>query len=451
MIQTRKSFFSFSLWPEDIGLLKAEKKHRPHPVLSVLPSLGMPFPIGDDKDSVNHFEGAAMNDLERQKKVFERMKKPPHEKDDPMSDARMQHSANVAHIIGHLCLTHPKLGLDPHEGWMAGALHDLFGESRLKDDGTKGSRKANPKWFWQAGGNHHGPLAALMAETAGVDSDWADAIRHHSTGTHSMTPHMKIMLLADSITPDRGDSPQLRRLRAAALKNPHDAAAMMATALHNAIIHGHDAKELRSGVPYNPFMPDREALRAFRVAGRGHPPHPAILSGAPNGVMVRLHIENPHVRHILSSGLRQSDEEGGEGLATWLTAPDRVAGLFRNALSAVWPILHDRLKEHAKEADDKSNGKSKEVLRNIAIQSKMMNAGSDDNVHYLVRHFDPEWLNGHEGKHPFRQKDTQEPIRIKTKRMQKSAFNAERLLPKSLRHTDDDELHFVQRILPWQG
>lgn len=67
----------------------------------------------------------------------------------------------------------------------------------------------------------HAPVGAYLArrDYGVVDSEILKAIRLHSTGAPNMTPLQKVLFVADYTEPGRPDWPELKALRALALKN----------------------------------------------------------------------------------------------------------------------------------------------------------------------------------------------------------------------------------------
>lgn len=327
-----------------------------------------------------------------------------------LSTEKIQHSANVAQVAGRLATIHPSLGLDPEEAWHAGALHDVAKQSVL------------------ARRSEHGAVGARMLEGEGrLPTEWIDAIRHHSTGTHAMTPHQKVLLIADSISADRGNSKELRAIRRAALYNPDKALRMLLTAHHNASIRGYDPEDVRSGLKFRAFQADTEALNGFRyfdqhgrrvrnlaptsaAALAGEAPHRSQLrqwqqmgvesNPLQEGYRVHLDLYSPEVRNVVGNVLfqleRASPKSRGIIMANWMTnRHDRQAQLFRAYLPSLMPLFRVRYGGALLDAGQikKRSGSLKhfkEIANGIDAQAKLMNAHSDENIDHLREFFDDD-------------------------------------------------------------
>lgn len=460
-----KSWFREAMYPHEAGALtKAEDdaRRRAQSKPELHPSIRIEFPRTNDamKEYVERAEGDLRNN-----NVIRVLLEPKDDMHEPMPDDKIKHTASVASIAGRLAMLHPSLGLDPNDAWLAGALHDRFDRSRLRAKGTDESRKANPDWFWITGHDHHGPLSAAKLEHEGIlDDGWHDAIRHHSTGDHGMHPRMKIMLLADSIGPDRGNSKELQRLRREAFNRPDDAIGMLLNALMNSVTRGHGHNRLQDGVDYDPFRANDKMLRVYRFFGddgsttKHHPLQMAHLVGIRDhitspllegGMTPHLDFHNKNVRRILGSALSQIDQadDKPEAMATWLTARNGRGAMFRMILPAIWPMVSARYGKHIKQAHKESDGQSETTLSDIAAIAKLMNADSSKNEMHVSRFLNNDWLAGKPNARLFviREHMNFDPVHMHPREMHKSFMNIEALLPKSLQHAVEHSWHMADR------
>lgn len=459
----QKSWFNESLYPNETGtLLKAERDVEKNVRPQSFASVRVEFPR--KKGDVKHFEEEAFRDLENHP-AFQALQHPKDATHSPLSKSKLQHIANVASTMGRIAMLHPSMGLDSDTAWLTGATHDMFDESLLRKKGTDESRRANPRWFWATGHDHHGALAAARAEhERKLGPEWIDAIRHHSTGTHRMTPHMKVMLISDSITPDRGNSPELQHLRRTAFRDPHEAVRMLINALHHSVLRGHGHNKIREGLTSDPFRPHTGALQMYqqhddddKPTGQ-HPDSMATIVGlspqnvhSPYGNYPMLDFSNPIMRRVLGSAFMQIDDakDKPEAFATWLTARNAGGGLFRTILPAIWPLIAHKYSSLIRPAEKDSKGQSETTLSDIAALSKLMNAGSSRNILHIRRHISPEWL---EGKHAapifiMRRHMKFTPFVMPPRAMHKSIGTIEELLPESLREESYHDWRLGERAL----
>lgn len=460
-----KSWFREAMYPheagsltkaEDDALRRAKAKPEPHPSIRI--------EFTTNNDAMKEYVERAENDL-RNNDVIKLLLNPKDDMHDPMGDDKIKHTASVASIAGRLALLHPSFGLDPNDAWLAGALHDRFDRSRLREKGTDESRKSNPDWFWITGHDHHGPLSAAKLQHEGIlDDGWHDAIRHHSTGNHGMHPRMKIILLADSIGPDRGKSKELHILRREAFSRPDYAIGMLLNALMNAVTRGHGHNRLQDGVDYNPFHANNNLLRLYRFFGDDggptsrHPLEMTHLVGMRDnitgplfdeGITPHLDFQNKNVRRILGSAFSQIDEadDKPEAMATWLTARNRRGAMFRMILPAIWPLVFARYGKYIKQANKESDGKSETTLSDIAAISKLINADSLKNKTHVSRFLNNDWLAGKPKSQLFiiRQHMNFHPVHMHPREMHKSFMNIEALLPKPLQRPVFYSWHMADR------
>lgn len=469
MDQRKKSWFSEAIYPGESGLLQKAIEEDNHKPETVHRSVTIEFPR--KRRHVKDFEEESMSDL-KSHPVFDLIMKPQEGMNNSLSGKKLRHIANVSSTMGRIALLNPSLGLNPDMAWLAGSLHDLFDESSLRNAGTDESRRANPKWFWVTGHDHHGALAAHMADSDSlIDPEWSDAIRHHSTGIHGMTPHMKVMLLADGISPDRGNSSELKELRHAAFHDPDTAIQMMINALHHSVVRGHGQNKLRDGVTYDPFQPPVKMLRMYRFINndvfnpeRGsetkRPKSFAEMAGIersthnPYGKGV-LDLHNETVQHILDSAFSQIDEskdkDKPEAFARWLTARNLGGAMFRNILPGIWPLVEPRYGQLVKEASRRSDGKSDVTMPDIAALSKLLGAGGGISKEILRRDLNRDWLAGKPGAKIFARIIVKHPIQGKfvmpAREMHKSMGNIENLLPETLQRPLYNDWHIGDRAL----
>jgi hypothetical protein len=182
---------------------------------------------------------------------------------------------------------------------------------------------------------------------------------------------MKVMLLADSISPDRGKSGELKQLRHTTFTDPDAAISMLLNALHHSVLRGHGQNSCRQGVEYDPFRPRVAMLKMYRLFGPDGMPSdnaPSSLSSLsglehtdhnPYGTGT-INLNDELVSHILHSAFNQidesSDKDKPEAFATWLTARNRAGTMFRNLLPSIWPVVWPRygelIQDAKKEATD---------------------------------------------------------------------------------------------------
>lgn len=465
MAQRRKSFFSEAIYPMESGvLLKAEQELREKP-RTTHASVRIEFP--KKKRDFKDFSEHTLEDLQSHP-AWKLLSDPIDDTHKPLSKDKTHHVANVSATMGRMALLNPELGLDPDAAWLAGAVHDMFDDSPLRNRGTDESRKANPRWFWITGHDHHGPLAAARAfHEKLLGPDWIDAIRHHSTGKHGMTPHMKVMLLSDSISPDRGKSDELKKLRSTAFSDPDEAVRMLINALHHSVLRGHGQNKLRNGVPYDPFRPHVAMMRMYRVLGPDgkpsskHPDSLASMSGlspkdieSPFGMGFKsvLDLDNDTVQHVLQSAFHQidsaDDKNKPEALATWLTARNRGGALFRNMLPGIWPLIAPKYGNLIKEAEKRSDGQSDVTMPDIGAISKLIGSGHRSSIEHMLHHIHPDWVNGKPGARMFIRIRILKPLfSMPAREMHKSMMNIEHLLPESLQVPTNTDWHLGNRAL----
>lgn len=139
---------------------------------------------------------------------------------DHVPDSRLQHILRVEELAIALARHHR---LDCEKAAKAGLMHDLakfFKPARLlqmaRAEGLELTAvdEADPHLL-------HAEVGAIVArDEFGVhDSEVLDAIRHHTLGCPGMSPLSCVVFLADSLEPDRGDTPELEDLRRISYQN----------------------------------------------------------------------------------------------------------------------------------------------------------------------------------------------------------------------------------------
>jgi predicted HD superfamily hydrolase involved in NAD metabolism len=132
-----------------------------------------------------------------------------------LSPHRYQHVLGVAATARELAV---RFGADPDKAELAGLLHDAAREWRPPQ-----LLASAREWGLHVGSleemapmpSLHAPLGAEVAKREfGVsDPEVLSAIAHHTLGAEGMSTLDKVLFLADSIEPGRGDQEYLREIR----------------------------------------------------------------------------------------------------------------------------------------------------------------------------------------------------------------------------------------------
>lgn len=375
------NFFSFAIWPdnEDENLLEKARRRqsparqlppaRPRPMLFET----NPFPIkGPGRTYERRTLAEVRRDAPEIMSLFQQRQR--GSRQPVMDKPRVQHTANVAHTAASLATIHADLGLNPFETWRAALLHDVG---------------KNLRGFPE-------PHAELSARIAGplVGPDWTSAIAKHSTGGYRMTPHEKIMFLADTITPDRGSSKDLQQIRQAARTDVDKALGLIYQSHHNRLISG--------TAPKRPFAPDRESMGGYAYhnesGGRkiGTPRTAWELVGNHDAhSFLGLNFENKNVREIVGTMLYQLEranrKDRAKILHDWMTVTkDRHAQLFRSWMPALIPLFQARYGDIVREATSMGNKRFANAMRSADIMGRVMNAHSTENIEHLREFFNDD-------------------------------------------------------------
>jgi predicted HD superfamily hydrolase involved in NAD metabolism len=132
-----------------------------------------------------------------------------------LSPHRFQHVLGVAATARELAV---RFGADPDKAELAGLLHDAAREWRppqLLASAREWGLAVGPLEEAAPMPCLHAPLGAEVAKREfGVeDPEVLSAIAHHTMGAEAMTTLDKVLFLADSIEPGRGDADYLREVR----------------------------------------------------------------------------------------------------------------------------------------------------------------------------------------------------------------------------------------------
>ena len=131
-----------------------------------------------------------------------------------VSEHRLQHILGVEKMCEQLAINHK---IDPKKAAQAGLMHDLakfFPPPKLLAMAKKEHNEidkiclSNPHLL-------HADVSAIVArDTFGVtDEDILNAIRNHTLGKPEMSHLSCIVFIADALEPNRGESPELEKMR----------------------------------------------------------------------------------------------------------------------------------------------------------------------------------------------------------------------------------------------
>ncbi|MDJ0661330.1 MAG: bis(5'-nucleosyl)-tetraphosphatase (symmetrical) YqeK [Crocosphaera sp.] len=139
---------------------------------------------------------------------------------DNVSEHRLQHILGVEKMCEELAIHHK---IDHKKAAQAGLMHDLakfFPPPKLLEMAKKEYNEidsvclSNPHLL-------HADVSAIVArDTFGVtDEDILDAIRNHTLGHPEMSDLSCIVFIADALEPNRGNTPELEKMRQVSWKN----------------------------------------------------------------------------------------------------------------------------------------------------------------------------------------------------------------------------------------
>ena len=137
-----------------------------------------------------------------------------------VSEHRLQHILGVEKMCEQLAIHHK---IDPKKAAKAGLMHDLakfFPPSKLLAMAKKEYNEidtvclSNPHLL-------HADVSAMVArDTFGVtDEDILQAIRDHTLGNPEMSDLSCIVFIADALEPNRGNTPELEKMRQISWEN----------------------------------------------------------------------------------------------------------------------------------------------------------------------------------------------------------------------------------------
>ena len=141
---------------------------------------------------------------------------------DNVSEHRLQHILGVEKMSENLAIHHK---IDPKKAAQAGLMHDLakfFPPPKLLEMAKKEYDKidsvclSNPHLL-------HADVSAIIArETFKItDEDILEAIRNHTLGKPEMSDLSCIVFIADALEPNRGNTPELEKMRQVSSTNLH--------------------------------------------------------------------------------------------------------------------------------------------------------------------------------------------------------------------------------------
>ena len=141
---------------------------------------------------------------------------------DNVSEHRLQHILGVEKMCEELAIHH---NIDHKKAAQAGLMHDLakfFSPPKLLDMAKKEYNEidsvclSNPHLL-------HADVSAIVArDTFNVtDKDILEAIRNHTLGNPEMSDLSCIVFIADALEPNRGNTPELEKMRKISQKNLH--------------------------------------------------------------------------------------------------------------------------------------------------------------------------------------------------------------------------------------
>ncbi len=141
---------------------------------------------------------------------------------DNVSEHRLQHILGVEKMCEELAIHH---NIDHKKAAQAGLMHDLakfFSPPKLLDMAKKEYNEidsvclSNPHLL-------HADVSAIVArDTFNVtDEDILEAIRNHTLGNPEMSDLSCIVFIADALEPNRGNTPELEKMRKISQKNLH--------------------------------------------------------------------------------------------------------------------------------------------------------------------------------------------------------------------------------------
>lgn len=420
MFSQKQEPFPFAVWPTHWSEISKARRGRRQNVAAQSPapsqeahnpqSIHAPFPDSFRPKSKEYkqYERATLQDFHSEPSVLsllDELKTSGIYGDrEVLSSQRRQHSANVAQVAGAIAKAHPHLGLDPSEAWRATTMHDMLKEFP--------KRTTIPREFGPS--PEHGHQAGFWLQSKGVVSpEWAEAIAHHSAPSHAMTPHMQVMLLADAISPDRGNSPMLKRIRRTAMKDFPAAIRMLLNAHQNDVIEGGNENIIRRQVGTKGLKPDRQIMDRFVYVGpngrvvKGRKPQGLLDLTAVGTSKITRRLGAPTQAHLdLSDNLSRSiigsmmhridsakEDDRAKHLLAMLTGKDRRSELLRGFLPAILPLFEKRygtvIQRAARSLKEKGKlAEFRQSIRAMERHSKLINAYSDANISYLEKFFD---------------------------------------------------------------
>lgn len=141
-----------------------------------------------------------------------------------VSAHRLQHILGVEQLSIELAFCH---GVDAQKAAQAGLMHDLakfFPPHQLLTMAKRQGLTVDP--LCQANPHLlHAEVSAIVAQTQFGITDAAvlTAIRHHTLGHPDMTDLSCIVFVADTLEPNRGNTPELEAMRQISRQNLHQA------------------------------------------------------------------------------------------------------------------------------------------------------------------------------------------------------------------------------------
>ncbi|EAZ93116.1 bis(5'-nucleosyl)-tetraphosphatase (symmetrical) YqeK [Crocosphaera chwakensis] len=139
-----------------------------------------------------------------------------------VSEHRLQHILGVEKMCENLAIHHR---IDYKKAAQAGLMHDLakfFAPPKLLEMAKKEYNEIDPVCLSNPHLLHADVSAIVARDTFNVtDKDILDAIRNHTLGNPEMSNLSCIVFIADALEPNRGDTPELEKMRQMSWKNLH--------------------------------------------------------------------------------------------------------------------------------------------------------------------------------------------------------------------------------------
>lgn len=351
-------------------------------------------------------------------------------KKNGMSRSRANHSMQVAELAYSLARTH---GLEPDDAWHAGMLHDLYKESSPKRS-VKLAKQTGiplPEWRFPPGTVSdalHPLLAAKRARSLGLSRPFADAIGKHMNGHINMSPHAKLLFVADSCAYGRNATPVINAAREVMHTNLDEAASILARdqvkKLALAVRPGRKTKVNRNVTPAmsqfmsayqyrdisgnrptsgraitHSFIQDPAELCGIIPAKRQEA-FMRILDGFPNQSEYTAQLVPDHALVQESFGkffakidAAKSRDARRRAIIDALTGRSKNHIAFRTYLPAMLPLIWKKYGEAFKDAARRDNS-AHDQWRRSAAMAHILEASSKKNIKFLTPYFKRSWLEG---------------------------------------------------------